>query len=417
MHALKHPPSRRSDTSGPFPLYLSNGGIVLCHPVEDGFRLVHCGTGQHVELRGSFAHRMQRTLSGKTDDVGLAALTHHHPWLGDLDHAGAIPPASHILLGDGLGMLFIELTDRCNERCIHCYAESAPECSNRLELDEIKAALKEARTLGNPTVQFTGGDPLIHPDIIEAVVAARDFDYKTLEIYTNGLALSDTMLKHLLPYQPNFAFSIYSYDATVHDGITQVPGSFDRTLAAIRRAQDANLKIRIGIILMPENKGQEADTIHFLQDKLSLKSGQIGIDIVRSTGRGQFMQDYQPDLTGLHGFGHRPDMPDAQSESNAPASTPKSGAPVPPYSRRGKLCVSANGNVYPCIFSRQTRLGNIRNQGLRDIMHALDQHTLPPPSQQRWQQCRQGLSCSDCQAIAYALGQITEKERMRNAIT
>jgi len=410
MHALKYPPSRRSDTSGPFPLYLSNGGIVLCHPVEDGFRLVHCDTGQHVELRGSFAHRMQRALSGKTESVGLTALTHHHPWLGDLDHAGATPPASHILLGDGLGMLFIELTDRCNERCIHCYAESTPECSNRLALDEIKAVLKESHTLGNPTVQFTGGDPLIHPDIIEAVAAARDFDYKTLEIYTNGLALSDTMLKHLLPHRPNFAFSIYSHNADVHDHITQVPGSHARTLAAILRTRNAGLAVRVGIVLMPENKGQEADTIRFLQDKLSLKPGQIGIDIVRSTGRGQFMQDYQPDLTGLHGFGHRPDMPDDL------ASTPESGTPAPPYSRRGKLCVSANGDVYPCIFSRQISLGNIRNQSLRNIMDMLDQHTLPPPSQQRWQQCRQGLSCSDCQAIAYALGQMPEEARIQNVI-
>jgi len=311
MHALKYPPSRRSDTSGPFPLYLSNGGIVLCHPVEDGFRLVHCDTGQYVELRGSFTHRMQRVLSGKIDGIGLAALTHHYPWLGDLDHAGVIPPASHILLGDGLGMLFIELTDRCNERCIHCYAESTPECSNQLKLDEIKAVLKESRTLGNPTVQFTGGDPLIYPDIIEATAAARDFDCKTLEIYTNGLALSDTMLKHLLPHRPNFAFSIYSHNAAVHDHITQVPGSHARTLAAIRRTQNTGLAVRIGIILMPKNKGQEADTIRFLQDELSLEPGQIGIDIVRSTGRGQFMQDYQPDLTGLHGFGHRPDMPDS----------------------------------------------------------------------------------------------------------
>jgi len=410
MHALKHPPFRRSDTPGPFPLYLSNGGIVLCHSVEDGFRLVHCDTGQYVELRGSFAHRMQSVLSGNTDDVGLAALTHHYPWLGDLDPAEAIPPASHILLGDGLGMLFIELTDRCNERCIHCYAESTPECSERLTLDEIKTVLKDARRLGNPAVQLTGGDPLIHSDIVDVAATVRDLGYTTLEIYTNGLALNDAMLKRLLPYQPNFAFSIYSHDATVHDKITQVPGSLARTLAAIRRVQGAELSIRIGIILMPENKGQEADGIRFLQDKLSLESGQIGIDIVRSTGRGQFMRDYQPDLTGLHGFGHRPDMPDSS------VSTSESDTPISSIRHRGKLCISANGCVYPCIFSRQTSLGNIRKQSLEMIMQSLDQYTLPPPSQQRWQQCRQGLSCSDCQAIAYALGQMTEERKMCHAI-
>jgi len=305
-------------------------------------------------------------------------------------------------------MLFIELTNRCNESCIHCYAESTPECSGRLELDEIEAVLKAARAFGNPAVQLTGGDPLIHPDIVEAAAAARDLGYKTLEIYTNGLSLNDAMLKRLLPYKPNFAFSMYSHDATVHDAITQVPGSHARTLAAIRRTQDAGLAVRIGIVLMPENKGQETDIVNFLQNELSLSAHQIGIDVVRSTGRGRFMWNYQPDLTGLRSFGHRPDMPEmTPAETNAPAS---------PVGHRGKLCVCSNGNIYPCIFSRQTLLGNIRCQTLTEIVQSLDRRKLPSPSAKRWKQCRQGLSCSDCQAIAYALGPVSAPQGGMNAV-
>lgn len=360
-----------------------------------------------MELRGSFALRLEQFMAGQSDKTGLGALAHQHPWLSELDQAGCVPSSSHILLGEELGMLFIEMTDRCNERCIHCYAGSTPECSERLDLLEIETVLKELRSLGNPAVQFTGGDPLIHPDIVDAIAAARDLGYKTLEIYTNGLALSDAMLKRLLSYTPNFAFSIYSHDATIHDHITQVPGSHSRTLAAIHRVQNAGLAVRIGIVLMPENKGQEVDIINFLQKKLSLSPNQIGLDVVRSTGRGQFMRDYQPDLTGLHGFGHRPDMPEiVPAETNAPASS--SG-------RRGKLCVSANGNIYPCIFSRQTLLGNIRCQTLAEIIQSLNQCNMPSPSAERWKQCRQGLSCSDCQTIAYALGPMSGPQGGLNA--
>ncbi len=362
-----------------------------------------------MELRGSFALRLERFMAGQSDKTGMGALAHRHPWLGELDQTGSTPPLSRILLGEGLGMLFIELTDRCNERCIHCYAESTPECSERLKLDEIETVLKESRSLGNPAVQFTGGDPLIHPDIVDAVEVARDLGYKTLEIYTNGLALTAAMLKRLRPHQPNFAFSIYSRDAAVHDRITQVSGSHSRTLTAVRRAQAAGLNVRIGIVLMPENKGQEADIISFLQNKLSLDSSQIGLDVVRSTGRGRSMRDYRPDLAGLHGFGHRPDMPEiAPAETSAPASS--SG-------RRGKLCVAPDGNVYPCIFSRRTLLGNIRSQTLTEIMQSLNQRSLPSPSAERWEQCRQGLSCSDCQAIAYALGPVSEPQGDLNAAT
>jgi len=409
MQARKHPPSGRSDGFTPRTLYLNDGGVILCHPTEDGFRLVHCGSGQCVELHGSFADRMQCFLSGQTDNIGLTALNPHHPWLNDLVQTGTSPSASRILLGNSLAMLFIELTDRCNEQCIHCYAESTPECSERLEINEIKSVLEDARDLGNPAVQFTGGDPLIHPDIVEAVAAVRDLGYKTLEIYTNGLSLNDAMLSQLLPYRPNFAFSVYSHDAAVHDHITQVAGSHARTLAAIRRVQDAGLAVRVGIVLMPENKGQERAIIHFLQDTLSLEPGQIGLDVVRSTGRGQFMQGYQPDLAGLHGFGHRPDMP---ADSISPSNT---DTPAPSSRHRGKLCVSASGNVYPCIFSRQTLLGSIRRQTLTEIMRSLNRCKLPPPSAERWERCRQGLSCSDCQAIAYVLGSIWGEEKMHHA--
>jgi len=360
-----------------------------------------------MELRGSFALRLEQFMAGQSDKTGFGALAHQHPWLSELDLAGCVPSSSRILLGEELGMLFIEMTDRCNERCIHCYAESTPECSERLELTEIETVLKESRSLGDPAVQFTGGDPLIHPDIVDAVAAARDLDYKTLEIYTNGLSLNDAMLKRLLPHRPNFAFSIYSHDAVVHDRITQVPESLARTLAAIRRAQAAGLNVRIGIVLMPENKGQEVDIISFLQHELLLNPNQIGLDVVRSTGRGQFMWSYQPDLTGLHGFGHQPDMPE---------STPvKTNGPASSSGRRGKLCVSANGNLYPCIFSRQTLLGNIRCQTLTEIMQSLDQRSLPSPSEKRWKHCRQGLSCSDCQVIAYALGPVSEPQGDLNA--
>jgi radical SAM protein with 4Fe4S-binding SPASM domain len=71
--------------------------------------------------------------------------------------------------------------------------------------------------------------------------------------------------------------------------------------------------------------------------------------------------------------------------------------------RHGKLCISANGDIFPCIFSRRTKLGNIRNQSLTDILASLNQRTLSAPSTERWQQCRESLSCSDCQAIAYLL--------------
>ena len=388
--------SHNSTEPAPQTLHLPDGGLVLCESLNEQLTLSYLHSGESITLSGVFAERLQTHLDAPEDTPfpALGPLTRQHAWLEQLQPDA--PAASNLLLGNGLGMLFIELTDRCNERCLHCYAESAPERTAHLNRDEIKRVLEEALTLGSPAVQFTGGDPLIHPDLVFAVQTARELDYQMLEIYTNGLALGEALLGELVQYSPSFAFSIYSHEAAVHDVITQTPGSLMRTLKAMHRVQAANLPLRVGMVIMDANRGMEADTFAFLQAELGLDTDQFGIDVVRSTGRGEFMPENQPENPQLQRFRHRADSAEKGTPSQpSPKETKKA--------RRGKLCVSASGDVFPCIFSRRTKLGNIRDQSLNDIITSLNQRNLSEPSTERWQQCRQSLSCSDCQAIAYLL--------------
>jgi len=407
-----HPPPSHIPFTKPRILYLPEGGLVLCEKSGEILKLKHMHSGDEISLSGVLAGRLSLHLESPLSEAfpNLGPLVRQHTWL---EHLQAAPPAaSQLILGSGLGMLFLELTDRCNESCIHCYAESSPQRTTSLSREEIARVLHEARALGTPYLQFTGGDPLLHADLVFGVTTARELGYETLEIYTNGLALSQALLNELLPYRPAFSFSIYSSDPAVHDHITQNTGSLTRTLAAMRRVQQAGLPLRVGIILMPENKGSEDASIAFLQDEMGLDASQIGIDVVRSTGRGAFMRDYKPDMSRLQQFSHRPDSPhnhknDSQAEDNQTSDTQAEGTQnehkQSPTGRRGKLCIGASGNVYPCIFSRNTVLGNIRQQSLPDMLARLNSRKLKAPSSGRWQQCRESLSCSDCQAIAYLL--------------
>ncbi len=391
-------PVRSYSDSVPRILHMPDGSLILCEPLDDDIKITHAGIGEHITLSGAFAQRMTDYLS-KPSSAALppfGPLVRRHPWLVALKDAQLMQSTSRLLLGKTLGMLFVELTDRCNERCLHCYAESSPACSARLSREEIKRILEDARKLGQPAVQFTGGDPLLHPDFLFAVQTAHALNYPLIEIYTNGLALNEALLEALQPFQPHFALSIYAHDAAVHDRITQTPGSLERTLKAIRRIQAAELPLRIGIILMAENRDMQAATIDFLVRDMGLHAGQIGVDVVRSAGRGEFMQDNQPEAVSAQRLHHKSEVSDA---IDMPAEIATENR-----QRRGKLCISASGDVFPCIFSRRASLGNIRQQSLVDIVQALDCRQQAVPSQKRWQQCRQRLSCSDCQIIAYILG-------------
>jgi len=340
--------------------------------------------GHSASISGIFADSLNKLISGTAqahDIQRLQLLEKQHDWLCGLSQASLQnKQLKPLLMGNSLGMLFIELTDQCNERCIHCYASSSPDCSDFLNLDEIKHSLDSARKMGRAFVQFTGGDPLIHKELFTAVVYASKLDFQGIEIYTNGLLLSEALLNKLAPYQPRISFSLYADTAELHDAITQLPGSWKKTLAAMRRAKNMGFDIRAGIALMPENIECLDRMVPFLEKEIGIDASHVRFDPVKQTGRGKFMDGAKQILI-------------------APSHAPKAGD-----IRRGKLCIAANGNVYPCVFSRKVSLGNIRQHSLAQIIEQLAQRKEATPSTERWKSCRESLSCGDCQMIAYALG-------------
>jgi MoaA/NifB/PqqE/SkfB family radical SAM enzyme len=233
---------------------------------------------------------------------------------------------------------------------VHCYAESSPERSEALELSVIEAILDDAAALGFPRIQFTGGDPRVSPHLAAAVAYAAQRGLQAIEIYTNGLALSERLIEQLRPYGVVFAFSFYSADAAVHDAITRTPGSQRRTLAAIERVLRAGLTARASVIVMETNHGQ-VDATRALLRSLGLPESAIGLDVQRSVGRG--LMTLRPREAGLPtgvSAGHR-----AAADESGPRF-------------EGRAAVAYDGTVYPCIFSRAFPLGDVRSRPLREIL-------------------------------------------------
>lgn len=348
-------------------------------------------TGVHhtIELQGIYAECLLRQLAGHVADDDLQRLVmleRQQPWLAGLSEATLQPKELRTtLLGRELGMLFIELTARCNENCIHCYADSTPERTETLTLEEIKAALTAARSMGRPMVQFTGGDPLIHNDLVAAVEFAHGLDFAAIEIYTNGLLLSDKLLQQLILFKPRISFSIYADSADIHDGITRHPGSWQQTLNAMAQAIDAGFDIRAGVVLMPDNLPCAERMPAFLHERLGLDGSKVHFDAIHQVGRGKLVEL-------------------ADSIRVIPSHAPSSGD-----KRKGKLCIAANGDIYPCIFARHTGLGNIRQQPLAGIASSLEKRQPAHPSAANWNLCKERLSCGDCRIVAYTIGDSWEE--------
>src|SRR5690606_31241235 len=129
--------------------------------------------------------------------------------------------------------------------CVHCYADASPEVNTSLPLDACQQALVDAKALGFVRVQFTGGDPLLYKELPQLVEQAASLGLRP-EVYTNGLSLGPSLLGKLAPHCPGFAFSFYSANAEVHDQITRVPGSQERTLRPTARGPQGAPALRAG---------------------------------------------------------------------------------------------------------------------------------------------------------------------------
>lgn len=300
--------------------------------------------GCTVRAEAALGEAVARALDGAPMGGVLALLPDDHPvrtTLAALAGAASVPltAASAVAL-DGFDTLFLELLGRCNERCVHCYADSGPRVSTALDEATCRSILRDARDLGFARVQLTGGDPLLCAFLPDLVALAAQLGFEQREIYTNGLALGDKLLDALAPSRPSFALSFYAHDPGVHDAITRTPGSQARTLAAIDRLVARRMPVRVSIVVMNENAGAVDATMALLE---AHGVASIGVSASHRAGRGTFFRG------------------DVARHDRAVSHTGER------LGGEGRLCVASDGRVYPCIFNRTTPLGDVHVRGLRAI--------------------------------------------------
>jgi MoaA/NifB/PqqE/SkfB family radical SAM enzyme len=154
-----------------------------------------------------------------------------------------------------LGGLDIELTERCNNNCIHCGINLSEDDlkakKHELAADDIKNILKEAVSLGCLSVHFTGGEPLLREDFEEIYIFARKSGLKVL-IFTNATLIN----KHLadlfskIPPLERIAITVYGMKKSSYEDVSRVPGSFDACWRGINLLLDYK-NLRNGLRVFP----------------------------------------------------------------------------------------------------------------------------------------------------------------------
>jgi len=137
-----------------------------------------------------------------------------------------------------LGHLDMELTERCNNNCIHCCINLPPgdmtAKKKELSTEEVKAILADAAALGALSVRLTGGEPLLREDFEEIYVFARRLGLKVL-LFTNATLLTPNLVDLFCRIPPlvEIEISLYGMKRESYVAVTRTPGSFEAAMRGI----------------------------------------------------------------------------------------------------------------------------------------------------------------------------------------
>jgi radical SAM protein with 4Fe4S-binding SPASM domain len=152
----------------------------------------------------------------------------------------------------------IDLTNRCNLRCIHCYLD--PQGKRRQDVQEemstnqVMGVLDEITAAGCLYLLVTGGEPLLRKDFAKIYRHAKE-NGLLVTIFTNGTLISDSILDLFDDMPPRqIEISLYGASADTYESITGVKGSYERCMNGIRQLLDHGQNLKLKTILMTTNK-------------------------------------------------------------------------------------------------------------------------------------------------------------------
>jgi AdoMet-dependent heme synthase len=158
-----------------------------------------------------------------------------------------------------------ELTRACQLKCLHCRAEAQYHRDPReLTLEEGKNLIDQIFEMNQPLLVFTGGDPLMRPDVYDIAKYAVD---KGLRVSMTPSATPSVTKEAIKKAKEvglaRWAFSLDGPNAEIHDHFRGTRGSFDLTIKAIQYLHELEIPVQINTVISRYN-------VHVLDEMVEL---------------------------------------------------------------------------------------------------------------------------------------------------
>ncbi len=274
-------------------------------------------------------------------------------WRFVKEHSGVYVPVNGTL----------EITYKCNQRCIHCYQDC--EETKKIQdgdTEDIKMYIKKLYDAGCFVLTITGGEPFARKDIWEILNYARSLNFCII-LYSNGTLIKERDIERLQRLRiKKVCISLFSMNKAVHDKIANKNGLQEKALTTIKNLRNAGVNVRIHCPILNINYADYTDVVDLskqLKCEVILGPTMIPKDngalepLCFSITDSEYLEVLKSSFSYTQLFDSECTM--ANKLSEIPCNVVNSG-----------IAVSSDGKVFPCN-SFKLEIGNLNNDTIINI--------------------------------------------------
>lgn len=289
---------------------------------------------------------------------------------------------------------WLEITDRCNLNCVHCYGEFGKPSTKERELvstEEWKKIIDKLISLNCLEIQLIGGEPTVHKDFFEILTYAHEKGMEKIDVFTNATLINEKNIEIFKKCNCNVRVSVYGHNAELHDKITQGKGSFEKTKNALLLLKKYEIPTRIAVVVMRENEKHLREIAEFIR---SIGHEYTGYDVIRPSCANTISTHTISNVKTLESrYNVKPVFRTSEHEF------------IHNYYYNscwnGKIAITATGDVIPCIFARDEVVGNIRKNSFEEIKEQMiEKWSITKDKVEGCKDCEFRYCCHDCRPIA-----------------
>lgn len=291
-----------------------------------------------------------------------------------------------------LELVWLEITPKCNLRCIHCYEGEIHEAvSDPLSLEQWKDVIDQIAALKVKRVVVIGGEPCCNDNLCSILNYICQYKIDTT-VFSNGTLMDEEILQTIIQTNTRVKVSVYGHKAYVHDSITGVKGSFEKLFNQVGYLISHNIEVTAAVVVMKENQEYVNDIVKFVKEQGMNYSR---YDVIRNIYGGK-QNCHTPDKKEVLEYAYylKPNFSTTR-EKFIKAMFLNS-------CWYGKMVIMDNGDVLPCEFEREYKYGNVKNTNISEIL-------MSDALQKKWRltysyiddckDCEYRFACHDCRAL------------------